>query len=238
MAGAIDHLKDIHRAHAHTYLIGIAYVIVDCNHCSMDSKLRRCTSLTPDTVTIVLQIGMDRTIPQHMAHNRTEQLEHACMKKLRQKPNCAKALPARLGHVDNWSRPNRDEESMRISRARATASIIGVFAGVTGTSHGPGEMLQGNKAPSGVMIEAWPELTSLGGEPAMTIVPSFLITGILAIILGLVVTVWAAVFVQKKNGGVVLILLSIIMLLVGGGIVPPIFGIAAGVIGTRIKPSA
>lgn len=77
----------------------------------------------------------------------------------------------------------------------------------------------------------------MSGEPAMTIVPSFLVTGMLAIILGLMVAIWAAKFVQRKNGGLVLILLSIIMLLVGGGIVPPVFGVAAGIIGTRIKRS-
>jgi len=84
-------------------------------------------------------------------------------------------------------------------------------------SHGPGEMLQGNISPDGLVIEAWPELTVLAGEPAMTIIPSFLVTGILTIIFGLLVAVWAAKFVQRKNGGLVLILLSIIMLLVGGG---------------------
>ena len=125
---------------------------------------------------------------------------------------------------------------MRImSKTRATASIIGVFAGLSGASHGLGEMLQGNIAPSGIMIEAWPGLTALRGEPAMTIVPNFLVTGVLAIILGLIVATWAAKFVQRKNGGLVLILLSIIMLLVGGGIFPPGFGIVAGIIGTRIK---
>jgi hypothetical protein len=125
---------------------------------------------------------------------------------------------------------------MRISRTRAAASIVGVFAGLGGASHGPGEMLQGNVAPSGIMIEAWPELTMT--QPAMTIIPNFLITGILAIILGLIVAVWAAAFVQRKNGGLILILLSIIMLFVGGGMIPPMFGVAAGIIGTRIKPSA
>lgn len=119
----------------------------------------------------------------------------------------------------------------------AVASVLGIFAGVSGASHGPGEILQGNIAPSGIMIEAWPGLASLGGEPAMTIVPSFLVTGVLAIIFGLIVTVWAAAFVQRKNGGLVLILLSIIMLLVGGGVIPPGFGVIAGMIGTRIKQS-
>lgn len=52
-----------------------------------------------------------------------------------------------------------------------------------------------------------------GCEPAMTIIPNFFVTGVLAIIVSLVVIVWAAVFVQRKHGGRVLILLSIIQLL-------------------------
>ena len=122
-----------------------------------------------------------------------------------------------------------------VNKTRAAASIVGIFAGLSGASHGLGEMLQGNIAPSGIMIEAWPQLTALNGEPAMTIVPSFLVTGVLTIICGLLVAIWAAKFVQRKNGGLVLILLSIIMLLVGGGLFPPVFGVAAGIIGTRAR---
>ena len=125
-----------------------------------------------------------------------------------------------------------------LSKTRAAASIIGIFAGLSGASHGLGEILQGNTAPSGIMIEAWPGLTSLRGEPAMTIVPNFIVTGVLTIIFGLIVAAWAGAFVQRKNGGLVLILLSIIVLLVGGGLVPPVFGVAAGIIGTRIKQSS
>jgi len=78
------------------------------------------------------------------------------------------------------------------SATRAVASVLGVFAGVSGASHGPGEILQGNAAPSGIMIQAWPNLTLLGGEPAMTVLPSFLLAGVLAIIFGFVVATWAA----------------------------------------------
>jgi hypothetical protein len=110
-------------------------------------------------------------------------------------------------------------------------SIVGIFAGIGGASHGPGEMLQGNIAPNDVMIKAWPTLTALGGEPAMTILPSLLAAGIFTIILGALVAVWAGGFGGRKNAGLLLILLSTVMLLVGGGIVPPIFGIAAGIMG-------
>jgi hypothetical protein len=69
----------------------------------------------------------------------------------------------------------------------------------------------------------------------MTIVPSFLVTGILAVIVGIVNMIWAAFFVHRKRGGLILILLSIALLLVGGGLFPPIIGIIAGAIGTRIN---
>jgi hypothetical protein len=121
------------------------------------------------------------------------------------------------------------------NKTRVAASALGIFAGLGGASHGPGEMLQSNIAPSSLVIEAWPELTALQGEPAMTIIPSFLVSGILTVIVGVLVAVWAAKFVQRKNGGLVLILLSILMLLVGGGLFPPVFGVVAGIIGTQIK---
>lgn len=125
-----------------------------------------------------------------------------------------------------------------MKKLKAAAIILGVFAGVGGASHGPGEILQGNMAPSTTMIEAWPSLTALGGEPAMTIIPNFTVTGVLAILVGLLVAVWAGFYIERKAGGLLLVLLSIMLLLVGGGIVPPFFGIAAGIIGALVNHNA
>src|SRR5665647_1461137 len=119
-----------------------------------------------------------------------------------------------------------------MNKLKVAASALGIFTGLAGASHGPGEMLQGNVAPNNIMFQAWPSLTALGGEPAMTIIPNLLVTGILTITVGVLLAVWAAKFTSRKHGGLVLILLSIVMLLVGGGIVPPLFGVAAGVIAT------
>ncbi len=69
----------------------------------------------------------------------------------------------------------------------------------------------------------------------MTIIPNFLVTGILALIVGLITMIWAAFFVHRKRGGLVLILLSIALLLAGGGLFPPLIGVVAGVVGTRIN---
>ena len=117
----------------------------------------------------------------------------------------------------------------------AVASILGIFAGIGGESHRPSEILQGNIAPDGIIIEAWPALTSLAGEPAMTLIPSFSISGILAVTTGVAVTILAATHIQSKNGALILILLSTTMLFVGGGLIPPAFGVVAGIIGLQIR---
>jgi len=50
--------------------------------------------------------------------------------------------------------------------ARIVASIFGVLAGLGGLTHGIGEVLQGNVAPSGIVINSWtqgPIATNMGG---------------------------------------------------------------------------
>ena len=123
---------------------------------------------------------------------------------------------------------------------RITATVLGLTAGVAGIEHGIFEILQRNTRPEGLMIASMgppcvPELTWNACEPAMTVVPNFLITGILAVIFGLAVTIWSVFFVQKKHGGLVLILLCVPLLLFGGGLFPPLIGIIAGALGTRIN---
>lgn len=120
---------------------------------------------------------------------------------------------------------------------KTTASTFGLLAGLGGITHGIGEVLQGNVAPSGLIVNSWtqgPIATRMDGDPAMTIVPNLVATGVLALIVSFAVVIWSVAFVQRKHGGLVLILLSIAMLLVGGGFGPPIIGILAGVAGTRI----
>jgi hypothetical protein len=129
---------------------------------------------------------------------------------------------------------------VRNSATRVVASTLGVYGGLLGLEHGYFETLQGSVAPNGIMISAIgpPCQASTawhGCEPAMTVVPNFFVTGVLAIIISLIVVIWAAAFVQRKYGGLVLILLSIIQLLVGGGFIPISVIIIAGVVGTRIN---
>ncbi|HUS70065.1 MAG TPA: hypothetical protein VM075_04720 [Anaerolineae bacterium] len=59
--------------------------------------------------------------------------------------------------------------SAEISASRIVASVFGVLAGLGGITHGIGEILQGNVAPSGIIIDSWTEgpiATNMGGEQA------------------------------------------------------------------------
>jgi hypothetical protein len=123
---------------------------------------------------------------------------------------------------------------------RIVAASLGVVAGIAGLEHGYFEILQGQARPEGLMILSMgppcaPEAAWNGCEPAMTILPSFLITGILSLVIGLLMVIWSAGFVQRKYGGWVLILLSAALLPFGGGLFPPLIGLVAGAAGTQIN---
>jgi hypothetical protein len=116
---------------------------------------------------------------------------------------------------------------------RLVAVFLGAAAGIAGVEHGVYEILQGNVRPEGLFIVSMgppciPEEVWNACEPALTVIPNFLITGILATLLGLAVLVWSVGFVHRERGGLLLVLLSIALLLFGGGLFPPLIGIIGG----------
>jgi hypothetical protein len=127
-----------------------------------------------------------------------------------------------------------------ISATRANAIVFGVLSGLAGMEHGFFEVLQGSVVPSGLVIDAIgpsQRFWELGTEPAMTIVPNFLVTGILAMIVGLAIIVWSSAFVQRRYGAHVLAILAIVLLLFGGGFAPVESAIVAIIVASRIdKP--
>jgi hypothetical protein len=130
---------------------------------------------------------------------------------------------------------NRDK--MATSATRTVVSTFGLLAGLAGIEHGVGEILQGSVRPEGPVIESWPGSKAfeiLGGEPAMTVIPNLLVTGIVAVIVAVAVAIWSVRFVDRRHGGLVLILLSVLLLLVGGGFGPPLIGVIVGFGATRI----
>ena len=125
-----------------------------------------------------------------------------------------------------------------ISATRAVAIAFGILTGLAGMEHGFFEMLQGSVVPSGVVIEAIgpaQRFWEFGTEIAMTVVPNFLVTGILAMIVGLAIIIWSSTFVQKKYGAHVLAILTIMLLLFGGGFAPIFGAVLAIIVATRIN---
>jgi len=128
-------------------------------------------------------------------------------------------------------------ERHNTNATRVVASTFGVLVGLAGIEHGCFEALQGNVATDGIIINAiGPAQRMWAGasERALTIIPNLLLTGILAIIFGVSVIIWAALFVQRKHGALILFSLSIILFLVGGGLAPIILTLLAAATATRI----
>lgn len=124
------------------------------------------------------------------------------------------------------------------SATNATVATFGALAALAGIEHGIGEILQGSRAPDGLVIESWPDtevFRVLSGEPAMTIVPNLRVTGILAILVSLIFLIWTIVGVRRRHGGLVLLLISLVLLLVGGGFGPPLLGLILGIAASRIN---
>jgi hypothetical protein len=124
---------------------------------------------------------------------------------------------------------------------KTVAMWFGITAGLAALEHGYFEILQGNVRPAGLMFPSWgadvcdPARAWHACEPAMSILPSFLLSGILTILLSLAVLAWSGWFIPRKQGGLVLILLAIALLLVGGGFFPPVIALVGGLAGMRIN---
>lgn len=105
-------------------------------------------------------------------------------------------------------------------------ATIGVVFGLGGMAHGFFESLQGYVPTNGLVIHAIGEthrMWAYGNEPAFTIIPNFLVTGIAAMLTGLVIIIWSVGFLHQKNGPSVFLKLFIVSFFVGGGIGQVIF---------------
>jgi hypothetical protein len=121
---------------------------------------------------------------------------------------------------------------------RIIVSIFGFLLGISGMNHGFFEALQGNTPTNGLIIQAIGQANRMwlhGTEEAFTIIPNFLVTGILAMIVSLVIMIWSVGFVHKKNGPLVFILLFILLFLIGGGVAQVVMFTLAWAVATQIN---
>src|SRR4030067_1510516 len=105
--------------------------------------------------------------------------------------------------LNGISVPSPQQQKQSISATRVIASTLGAIVGLAGMEHGFFEMLQGSVTTNGLVIDAigpTQKLWAGATEPALTIIPNFLVSGILAMIVGFSVTLWAVAFVQRQYG--------------------------------------
>jgi hypothetical protein len=128
-----------------------------------------------------------------------------------------------------------------VNATRVIATTVGVFFGLfSGVNHGLFEILQGNAPTDGLVINAIGEAQRFwleGTEPAFTIIPNFMLTGIASMIVGLAIIIWSIWFLPGKHGRTIFLGLFILSFLVGGGIGQVAFFIPAWAFATRMdKP--
>ncbi len=84
---------------------------------------------------------------------------------------------------------------------RIIVAVIGVLLGIAGMEHGFFEVLQGNTPTDGLIIQAIGDAHQMwfyGTEEAFTVIPNFLITGIVAMVVGLAIIIWSVGFIQTQ----------------------------------------
>lgn len=131
-----------------------------------------------------------------------------------------------------------------INATRMVVSAFGILCGLTGIIAGYFETLQGNVAPNGFIISTIGPTYSMWDTygigdlwdtySAITIIPNFFLTGIVAILVSFLVIIWSIGFVHKKYGAMIFLLLSIIQFLVGGSFVLDL-ALVAAIVATRIN---
>lgn len=106
---------------------------------------------------------------------------------------------------------------------RVLASTLGVLVGIGSIEHGLLECLQGERPTPGLIVNAlgpgyaW-TVWKQGGEGAFTMLPTFLLSGIVASLTGVLIIVWALRFLPSRHGAIVFLVLGVVSFLTGGGV--------------------
>lgn len=109
-----------------------------------------------------------------------------------------------------------------VNAIKLNVKAFGLLCGFTGIIAGIFEILQGNKAIYSLKISTIGESYAMWQHntyTAFTLIPNYLLTGIITFFISLLVILWTVFFIQRNHGGLVLLFLSIIQLFTGGGFV-------------------
>ena len=122
------------------------------------------------------------------------------------------------------------------------ATTLGVLTGIGSIDHGLLECLQGFRPTPGLIVNAlgpgynWTAWKQ-GGEGALTLIPNFLVTGVVATLLGLLMILWSLRALHKPHGPAIYLSLGVASFLTGGGVAQVVLFTLAWAVATRIRGS-
>ena len=135
----------------------------------------------------------------------------------------SKAMPGSIGR--------------EVNATRAIGSVLGIIAGLSGLDHGFFELLQGSTATPSLFVQSIgpaQRMWAYGTEDAFTLVPNFLVTGLLAIAVGASIIMWSIGLLDRKHRSSVLLALGTALFLVGGGVAQVVFVVLGWVVSRRV----
>jgi hypothetical protein len=114
-----------------------------------------------------------------------------------------------------------------INRAtNVLVTVLGAWLALTGSVHGVREIALGLNVPNNVLS------ADVG---ALTLLPTYMASGILTVILSVILLVWTVAFIQTKMGPAMFLGICILLVLAGGGIAQILVFIIAWALATRIN---
>jgi hypothetical protein len=120
---------------------------------------------------------------------------------------------------------------------RVVAAALGGCVGLSGIDHGIFEVLQGNTRTPGMFIPSIgpaQQMWEYGTEDAFTLLPNYMVTGILAVVPGALTLVWSLGFLARPRSDTVLLVLGLLTFAVGGGVGMLVFLLFAWAVARRI----
>ncbi len=115
---------------------------------------------------------------------------------------------------------------------RKSAIALGIYASLLGMEHGIFQILRSGEKTSGLMINAMgptcnADLVWHHCFPALTILPTYLASGIAAVLISLYLLLWVMEFTEADHAARMIALFSLLLLPFGGGFVPVYTGLLA-----------
>ncbi|MDI6453607.1 hypothetical protein [Peloplasma aerotolerans] len=111
---------------------------------------------------------------------------------------------------------------------KVSTVILMTYAAIIGFIHGVGEILQAGRQSNSFLIHALdvadPDQVWHAGLPAFSIIPDFLISGIITILISIAIIILINVLIESKYL-MYFPLLFMLLFLFGGGFVPPFIGL-------------